>query len=262
MITTCIQAIKVPNFAITKTRLLWRKADLAIGRSGVDAKGTVTSAPVTLDEGDIELPDILTDLQDKTQLTRRSIHRILVDSERLDDFKRNPQQFIELAAEVINRSKRLAIVDGIKYQRIGAEDYYAQQLFETEELVGYLKSMIDANKSVHEQVIYQSGTECAFAEQLEMNEAIKVYSKLPGWFRIDTPIGPYNPDWALLVEKDGAERLYFVVETKSGLFTDDLRDKEEAKIECGRAHFKALALRESPARYVVARNLDDVFSST
>ena len=262
LLATCIQAIKAPNFAIFKTRLQWRKADLAIGRSGVDAKGTVTSAPVTLDEGDIELPDILTYLQNKTLLTRRSIHRILVDSGRLDDFKRNPQQFIELAAEVINRSKRLALVAGIKYQRIGTEDYYAQQLFETTELVGYLKSMIDANKSVHEQVIYQSGTERTFAEQLEMNEAIKVYAKLPGWFRVPTPLGPYNPDWAVLVEKDGAERLYFVVETKSGLFTDDLRDKEEAKIKCGRAHFKALAVRESPARYVVARNLDDVFSST
>ena len=122
--------------------------------------------------------------------------------------------------------------------------------------------MIDANKSVHEQVIYQSGTERTFAEQLEMNEAIKVYAKLPGWFRVPTPLGPYNPDWAVLVEKDGAERLYFVVETKSGLFTDDLRDKEEAKIECGRAHFKALAVRESPARYIVARTVDDVLSST
>ena len=262
LLATCIQAIKAPNFAITKTRLQWRKADLAIGRSGVDAKGTVTSAPVTLDEGDTELPDILTDLQDKTQLTRRSIHRILVDSGRLDDFKRNPQQFIDLAAEVINRSKRLALVDGIKYQRIGVEDYYAQQLFETEELVGYLKSMIDANKSVHEQVIYQSGTERTFAEQLEMNEAIKVYAKLPGWFRVPTPLGPYNPDWAVLVEKDGGERLYFVVETKSGLFTDDLRNKEEAKIECGRAHFKALAVRERPARYTVVRTVDDVLSST
>ena len=262
LLAACIEAIKAPNFAITKTRLQWRKADLAIGRSGVDAKETVTSAPATLDEGDIELPDILTDLQDKTQLTRRSIHGILVDSGRLDDFKRNPQQFIELAAEVINRSKRLALVDGIKYQRIGAEDYYAQRLFETEELVGYLKSMIDAKKSVHEQVIYQSGTERTFAEQLEMNEAIKVYAKLPGWFRVRTPVGPYNPDWAVLVEKDGGERLYFVVETKSGLFTDDLRDKERAKIECGKAHFKALVARERPARYTVARTVDDVLSST
>ena len=94
--------------------------------------------------------------------------------------------------------------------------------------------MIDANKSVHEQVIYQSGTERTFAEQLEMNEAIKVYAKLPGWFRVPTPLGPYNLDWAVLVEKDGAERLYFVVETKSGFFTDDLRDKEEAGACAGR----------------------------
>jgi len=260
LLMTCIKALADAP-PIAKTRLQWRKADLAIGRSGVETKETATSAPVTLDEGDIELPDILTDLQDKTQLTRRSIHRILVESARLDDFKRNPQQFIELAAEIINRAKRLALVDGIKYQRIGTEDYYAQQLFETEELSGYLKSMIDANKSVHEQVIYQSDTERTFAEQLESNEAIKVYAKLPGWFRVPTPLGPYNPDWAVLVEKDGAERLYFVVETKSSLFTDDLRDKESAKIECGRAHFKALAVRETPARYVVATSVDEVLSS-
>ncbi len=260
LLVTCVKSLADAP-PIAKTRLQWRKADLAIGRSGVETTETATSAPVTLDEGDIELPDILTDLQDKTQLTRRSIHRILVESGRLDDFKRNPQQFIELAAEVINRAKRMALVDGIKYQRIGADDYYAQQLFETEELSGYLKSMIDANKSVHEQVIYQSDTERTFADDLEKNEAIKVYAKLPGWFKVPTPLGPYNPDWAVLVDKDGTERLYFVVETKSSLFTDDLRDKESAKIECGRAHFKALAVGETPARYVVARSVDDVLSS-
>jgi type III restriction enzyme len=260
LLITCIQALKGAP-PIAKTRLQWRKADLSIGRSGVDATETTTSAPVTLDEGDIELPDILTDLQDKTQLTRRSIYRILVESGRLDDFKRNPQQFIELAAEIIDRAKRMALVDGIKYQRIGAEAYYVQELFETEELTGYLKSMIDANKSVHEQVIYQSDTERTFAEQLERNEAIKVYAKLPGWFRVPTPLGPYNPDWAVLVEKDGAERLYFVVETKSSLFTDDIRDKESAKIQCGEAHFDALAEGTSdPARFVKATKLEDVMA--
>ncbi len=98
------------------------------------------AAPITLDETDIELPDLLTDLQDKTQLTRRSIARILINSRRLDDFKRNPQQFIELAAEAINRAKRMALVDGIKYQRLGDEEYYAQELFAQEELTGYLKT--------------------------------------------------------------------------------------------------------------------------
>src|SRR5690606_39416508 len=88
---------------------------------------------VVLDETDIELPDLLTQLQDRTQLTRRTICRILTGCGRLDDFKRNPQAFIELAAEAINRCKRLAIVDGIKYQRLGDEYYYAQELFEQEE---------------------------------------------------------------------------------------------------------------------------------
>jgi type III restriction enzyme len=245
---------------ITRTRLQWRKADLAIGRAGVEATETTNSAHVTLEEHNIELPDILTDLQDKTQLTRRSIYRILIDSGRLDDFKRNPQQFIELAAEIINRSKRMALVGGIKYQRLGDKEYYAQELFETEELSGYIKSMIDAKKSVFEQVVYQSDTERTFADDLEKNEAIKLYAKLPSWFKIPTPLGPYNPDWAVLVEKNGDERLYLVVETKSSLFADDLRDKESKKIECGKAHFKALAVSEAPAKYIVARTVDEVLS--
>ncbi len=259
----CVTALKshLDAHPIARTRLQWRKADLQIGRAGVVAEEAATSMPVTLEEGDIEIPDILTDLQDKTQLTRRSIHRILVESARLDAFQRNPQQFIELAAEVINRAKRMALVDGIKYQRIGAEEYYAQELFETEELTGYLKSMIDADKSVHEKVIYQSDTERSFAEQMEKNEDIKVYAKLPAWFRIPTPLGAYNPDWAVLVEKDGSERLYFVVETKSSLFTDDLRDKEKAKFKCGEAHFAELAKHNSlAAQLLKATKLDDVLA--
>src|ERR1017187_4923703 len=126
---------------VTKTRMQIRKADLAIGRGGVLTEETTVAAPIIIEETDIELPDLLTDLQDKTQLTRRSLVRILTDSLRLDDFKRNPQQFVELATEPINRTKRLAIVDGIRYQRIGKDDYYAQELFELEELTGYLKNM-------------------------------------------------------------------------------------------------------------------------
>jgi type III restriction enzyme len=247
---------------IAKTRLQWRMADIAIGKAGVEATERDTAPTVVLDEADIELPDLLTDLQDRTQLTRRSIKRILVDSGRLDDFKRNPQQFVELATEAINRTKRLAVVDGIKYQRLGDEQYYAQELFEQEELIGYLKNMLaETKKSVYEQVVYNSDTEATFAYQLEKNTAIKVYAKLPGWFTLPTPLGSYNPDWAVLIEKDGAERLYFVVETKGSLFADDLRDKENAKIECGKAHFKALAVGERPAQFVRARNIDDLLAN-
>jgi type III restriction enzyme len=260
LIKNCIGALK-DGPPIPKTRLQWRKADIAIGKAGVEATETEGAATVVLNEADIELPDVLTDLQDRTQLTRRSIHRILVGSDRLDDFKRNPQQFIELAAEAINRCKRMFLVNGIKYERLGDEHYYAQELFEKEELTGYLKNMLlDTKKSVYEQLVYASGTEAAFAEQMEKNDAVKVYAKLPGWFTVFTPLGPYNPDWAVLIEKDGSERLYFVVETKSTLFTEDLRDKESAKIACGKAHFKALAVGESPAEYVVARNIDDLLA--
>ncbi len=77
-----------------------------------------------------------------------------------------------------------------------------------------------------------------------------------------TPLGTYNPDWAMLVEMDGAERLYFVVETKGSLFTDDLRDRESSKIRCGEEHFKAIATAENPVRFVKATKLEDVFSNT
>ena len=257
LIESCIEAVqKAPR--IVKARLQWRKADIAIGKAGIEATEKKGAANVTLDETDIELPDVLTDLQDRTQLTRRSIHRILIESRRLDDFKRNPQQFIEQIAEAINRCKRLAVVDGIKYQRLGDTSYYAQELFQENELTGYLKNMLDADKSVYERVVYDSAVERDFADQLEKNDAVKVYAKLPGWFKIPTPLGSYNPDWALLLEQDGEERLYFVVETKGGLFVDDVRTREQAKIDCGKAHFKSLAVGEDPARYAVARSLNDL----
>lgn len=258
LIKDCIEAIKAfPN--IPKTRLKWRKADLSIGKAGVEATETETSAPIVIEER-IELPDVITDLQDKTQLTRATIVKLLSESARLDDFKANPQAYIDLVSEIIHKKKRMALVDGIKYQRLGDEFYYAQSLFESEELTGYLKSMLSVQKSVYEYVIYDSPyVERGFAEDLEKNPAVKVYAKLPGWFKVPTPLGTYNPDWAVLIEKDGDERLYFVVETKHSLFTDDLRDIESGKIKCGEAHFEALKQGDNPAQFVRATKLDDVF---
>ncbi len=259
LVENCIRAIN-DGPLIAKTRLQWRKADIAIGKGGVEATELEGAPPVVLDETDVELPDLLTDLQDKTQLTRRTIHRVLVGSERLDDFRRNPQQFIEMAAEAINRCKRLVVVDGIKYQRLGDDHYYAQELFEQEELTGYLKNMLAANKSVYEQVVYNFDIERGFADELEKNSAVKVYAKLPSWFKLPTPLGTYNPDWAVLIQQDGQERLYFVVETKGTLFADALRSSEAAKIRCGEVHFKALAVGDNPARFVKATKLDDIFA--
>ena len=246
---------------ITKTRAQFRKADIAIGKGGLMIRETAASGYTTINETDVELPDLLTDLQDKTHLTRRSIVEILTQSRRLNDFKRNPQQFIDLVTEAINRTKRLALVDGIRYQRIGDDHYYAQELFEKEELTGYLKNTLETKKdrSVYTHIVYDSaGVERRFAEDLEANEAVKVYAKLPGWFKVSTPLGTYNPDWAVLVEIDGQEKLYFVVETKGSNWWDDLRHREGAKIKCGEKHFAELAVGQNPAQYIKATSVDDM----
>lgn len=261
LIRDCTSAL-TRDLHIARARLQWRKAEIGIGKAGVEATEKEGAYTVTLDEADIELPDLLTDLQDRTQLTRRTLVKILTECERLDDFKRNPQQFIEQAAEIINRCKRMALVDGIRYQRLGDDAVWAQELFETEELTGYLTNMLrDTKRSIYEHVVYDSATERDFADALEKDDDVVLYAKLPGWFKVPTPLGSYNPDWAVLVNKGGTRRLYFVVETKSSLFTDDLRNKESAKIECGKAHFNALAVGDNPARYLVARSLSDVMSA-
>ena len=245
---------------IPRTRLQWRKVDIAIGQAGVEATETAGSATVVLEETDIELPDLLTELQERTQLTRRSIHRVLVGSRLLDDFKRDPQQFIVLAAQAINSCKQRALVDGIKYQRIGDEAYYAQELFEQEELTGYLKTMLKTNKSVHEKVSYESDTEARCADDLESNSAVKLYAKLPGWFTVPTPLGSYNPDWAVLIDTDEGERVYFVVEMKGSTLLDDLRNAEAGRIACGKEHCRALQVLENPARYEVAASVDQLLA--
>ena len=247
--------------SIPKTRMQWHKASLSIGRVGVETAKIEGSTPIVIDEPDMELPDLLTELQDRTQLTRRSIHEILVGSERLEDFKYNPQKFIELTAKAINDCKKHELVDGIKYQQIGGKDYFAQELFEQEELTGYLKNMISVRKSVHEKVIYESDTEARFAKALESEYCVKLYAKLPGWFKVPTPLGSYNPDWAVLINTDDGEQLFFVVETKGSMHSNDLRRIERDKINCGKAHFQALQGQENPARYEVASSVDELLAA-
>ena len=260
LIEDCTEALKnMPRVPVA--RLLWRKADIGIGRAGVDSTEISTTPPVSVDEGIVQLPDILTELQNRTNLTRRSLQKILKGSGRLADFTRNPQRFIEIAARSIELCKRQAVVDGIKYQRIGDECYYAQHLFEQAELTGYLRNMVEGSKSLFEKTVYESKVEANFADQLEKNIAIKLYAKLPGWFKVPTPLGSYNPDWAVLVNSESGERLYLVVETKGTTFSEELRPVEGLKIKCGEAHFREIAVQEQPAKYEVATNVEQLLAN-
>ena len=242
---------------IPHSRMRWDTAEIRIEQSGVQRKARESGAQIRLPNEDVELPDLLTELQNRTQLTRRSI-RILAASKRLDDFKANPQKFIETAAEVINRRKRLALVDGIKYRRSASEEYYAQELFRTEELTGYLSRMVQSQKSVYDHVICDADNERTFASNLEKSSGVKVYAKLPRWFHVATPLGTYNPDWAVATETADGVQLYFVVETKGTSFADDLHLPERAKIECAKAHFEAIKEGESPAEYHVVHTFDEL----
>jgi len=112
---------------------------------------------------------------------------------------------------------------------------------------------MEVNKSVYDHIVYDSTTESDFAKELEANENVKLYTKLPDWFKIDTPLGSYNPDWAVLFQRDGEERLYFIVETKSTLFSEERRGTENSKIACGERHFEALA---TSVQFLATNQLD------
>jgi len=227
---------------VRRARFVYRKSQAEISRGGVDMSQAVSQTMET-DFQDYELPDIVSFLQNETNLTRRSIVEILRRSGKLDDFKRNPQEFIEQVTAIIRHQMQLSIVDGIKYERLGDHHVYSQELFENQELYGYLATnMLESSKSIHSHVIYDSDVEAEFARGLEASEDVKVYAKLPDWFKIETPLGSYNPDWAVVIARDGEERLYFVVETKGTIQVDLLRPSEDAKIRCGRAHFEALGM--------------------
>ncbi len=260
LIDECAKGLKLAP-AIPHAHLKVSKADVSIDRGGVDTHNVTTAAAQAIDDR-APLPDILTELERRTGLTRKSIARILIDSDRLDDFKANPARFITIAGEAIERCKRLAIVDGIKYQRIGGQSFYLQELFADDELRAHLASCVPAQKAVHEFVKCDSNVERQFVEDLEKNTSVKLYAKLPRQFTVPTPLGSYNPDWAIVIEHDGKEQLYFVVETKGSSFGDDLRHKERAKIECGKAHFKAVGEgQQNPAKFAWGKTLDQLFAT-
>lgn len=239
LIEECCREIQ-QSLSVSSAKLIYSKAALDISAGGVVTAESNRYA-VSVETLKENIPDIIAYLQNETNLTRKTIVEILVRSKTIPLFKKNPQKYMEQVSQIISAKMRLMIVDGIKYTKIGEDQYYAQELFENQELTGYLsKNMIESKKSVYEYVVYDSGNEETFATSFENNKSVKLYAKLPDWFKIATPLGTYNPDWAILIERDGKNKLYFVLETKGNTMFDALRPTESAKFECGIKHFKAL----------------------
>jgi type III restriction enzyme len=188
------------------------------------------------------LPDVLAYLQNETELTRSTLVRILRESGRLAEIFVNPQRFLDQISAILRFELHRLLVDGIKYEKIVGKETDAeweQVLFKNEELVNFLMAQ-PVTKAPYEYVVYDSEIERAFAQGLESREDIRLFMKLPDWFKIDTPLGGYNPDWAIL--KQDSETIYLVRETKGTKDFLKLRTSEADKVRCGKAHFDALGV--------------------
>lgn len=207
--------------------------------------------------GKMTYPDFIRRLQDSTQLLRKTIIEVIAKSGRLKDFYKNPEEFIKQVSKILLTVKKENLTEGIKYQKI--DEYYQQDfIFNDEELYGYRnKNLLEltAKKNVFDHVIYDSEIEKTFAIDAENDDDVILYAKLPSTFKIDTPIGEYNPDWVVVLNTDDGEKLYFVAETKGTENINDLKGSEKKKIFCGRKPFEVI---DSGIKYEVVKELNSL----
>ena len=241
---------------IQPVRILMDKTAVDINEAGVES-GKVLESRTEFVKGPMLLPDILAFLQRETELTRKTLVEILKQSGRLREFAVNPQTFMTETGRLINRALHEMVVDGIKYEKIEGQ-VYEMRLFEEEEIETYLNRLYEVRSKEKTpynfiEIDSDSTVEKEVAEKLDSDESVKFFCKLPRWFVVPTPLGNYNPDWAVVAEND--EKLYLVRETKSTHDRDARRETENRKIDCGRAHFDALGVN-----FAVATNIHEVLA--
>lgn len=240
LVAKAVEAIdKMPKIEAPKIHVNTGLVKTEKGGVTTQAVSSAIESPVNNSKA---IPDILTYLQNETELTRSTLVKILKTSKRLDEVFVNPQKFMDQVASIIKYELHRLLIDGIKYEKLAkdAEDSEWQMvLFKNEELIDYLNSL-EVKKSVYEHIVYDSEIEKEFAKKLDEREDIKLFVKLPAWFKVETPIGSYNPDWAI-IKQDG-KAFYLVRETKGTKDFLKLRTSEADKIKCGVQHFKELGV--------------------
>ncbi|MFH0892782.1 MAG: DEAD/DEAH box helicase family protein [Candidatus Falkowbacteria bacterium] len=215
----------------------YTKAMLDIEDRGVDPR-LVRNEETEIKGGSL-LPDVLAYMQRSTNLTRKTIYTTLTKCQRLEEFKINPQKFMDQVVDIIRKELNQLMIEGIKYEKIAGEEY-EMQLFEQDEMLSHLDNLLESKKSIYDFVEYDSKIEKEFAKELERRDYIKMFVKLPSWFKVETPIGTYNPDWAIV--KHGDNTLYLVRETKGNKDFMQLRNSEVYKVQCGAKHFAELGV--------------------
>ena len=211
--------------------------------SGESFKKENSSAyEVTANSGGSVKYDLVGKLVDETGLTRKAIISILCGIEKyvFDQFRNNPEEFILKAAALINDEKATAIIQHITYHIL--DEKYDTDIFTEPTIKGRMGvNAMKANKHLYDHIIYDSDNEKKFAEKLDVDSEVAVYVKLPDGFYISTPVGKYNPDWAIAFYDGNVKHIYFVAETKGSMNSMQLRLIEESKIHCAREHFKAIS---------------------
>ena len=216
------------------------KAELLSGASFV--KEESGSYGVTMTANSNVKYDLIGKLVDETGLTRKALVSILkgIQPSVFNQFKDNPEEFIVKAATLINDEKATAVIEHITYDVL--DDHYGTDIFTDPTIKGRLGvNAMKAKKHLYDHIIYDSTGERDFAANLDTNTNVAVYIKLPDGFYIATPVGHYNPDWAIAFYEGTVKHIYFVAETKGSMSSMQLRLIEESKIHCAREHFKAIS---------------------
>lgn len=218
-------------------QVTFERAKMVVERAGVSAEFEGRSVPRKLETERLPVPDLLGELQNRTDLPRKVLAQILIQSGRVNEAATNPAAFLDAVTQHIKDAKREVLVNGIQYHKLDAE-WYAQELFAPEEGVDEDR-MVAVGKAPLTHVVHDnSNVEKELATSLDTSDAVKVFAKLPRAFKITTPIGTYNPDWAVVRQDEEEFKVYLVAESKGS--KNNLRDDETAKIACGKAHFNAL----------------------
>ncbi len=207
--------------------------------------------------GDVRY-DLIGKLVEKTGLTRATVAAILAGMapQKFAMFRLNPEEFILKVGNIVNNEKAAAIIQRITYNKLDA--VYDPDIFKAT-LRGKLgQNAMPVSRSIYDYLIYDSDGEREFAAQLDVNEKVALYVKLPKSFFISTPVGKYSPDWAIAFHEGSVKHVYFVAETKGSNDTMELRGVEEAKIECAKAHFAAIS--NSDITYDVVKDFDQLIN--
>ena len=235
------------------------KAGVKLVRGGTKTSETASrSADLS---GTYQLPDIVSELQEATSLTRKTLVDVLVQSGKISEFISNPNDFISMIKRNLQNVLATAVVEGLQYEKIGGYVYELRELQkdgmeERDLFIDRLYEVKNKQKTDFDYIQIDSegidAPERQFAELLDSREDVQLFMKLPDKFKIETPVGTYNPDWAIIKQVDGKDHIYMVRETKSTRDELKLRPTEKAKIDAAKKHFAAIGISSEDVNYDVS----------